>query len=110
MPAANSSAAKLARAVALPPQTRLADAITSAVARAEAEASRPKTLLALAYADPERLVGTEEASLITGLGVPTLCVYRCTGRLRARSAKGQRVRYRIGDLLAYVEKNKRAAS
>ncbi len=55
-------------------------------------------------ADPERLVGPAEASEITGLAAATLAVYRCTGRLKAATPCGAPVRYRVGDLRAYVAK------
>lgn len=54
--------------------------------------------------DPGRIVGPDEAALITGLAPATLAVYRCTGRLKAASPRGAPVRYRVGDLRAYVSK------
>lgn len=55
-------------------------------------------------ADPDHLIGPRDAALVTGISVPSLKVYRATGRLRAVTPRGKRVLYRVGDLLAYVAK------
>jgi hypothetical protein len=76
----------------------LGDELKRAIEESTVEADRDAKL----RDDPERLVGPGEAAKLTGLTEPSLAVYRCTGRLRARSQPHQRVQYRVGDLLAYV--------
>lgn len=50
------------------------------------------------------LVDEKAASIYLGVSAGTLSVWRCTGRYPLPFVKvGRRVRYRIGDLLAFVE-------
>jgi hypothetical protein len=81
--------------------TALAEHLARDIERAAA--SSPGSLLARLCKDPERRVGANEASAITGYSLATLATYRCRGILRAVSRPGHRVRYRVGDLLSYIE-------
>jgi hypothetical protein len=82
-------------------QQQLSAVLKSAqAARAHADSLR---------ADPNRLVGPEEASAITGLRISSLAVYRATRRLPAKSRLHQRVKYLVRDLLDYVANHGRCA-
>ena len=54
--------------------------------------------------DPEALVPPPVASRLLGVGLPSLKVYRSTGRLPAATPKGKPVQYKAATLAEYIDK------
>jgi hypothetical protein len=57
--------------------------------------------------DPHTLVDQDEAAAILGIKSHTLANWRCTQRYELPYVQiGRRIRYRLGDLLTFAEKNR----